>query len=268
MTSYYVLCLVVFAAAYVINMTYISVFYHRAFTHDSIRINPRIRPFIIKSSNWVTGIDLKAWACMHRMHHTYSDTMKDPHSPKRWGIFGTALGQLLSYNQTLRGLLKNKPDYVAVVKDLDFPVSELNRKGLWLAPYLTHALIWLVCGLIFNAWLLGAAYFFGMMSHPVQGWLVNSFGHAVGYRNFDCDDDSRNNTLVAWTCFGEGYQNNHHRFPRSAKFSMKWFEFDLGFLVTRILAAVGAVEILNVAKLGQKTDESLIDAEASAATLT
>ena len=71
-------------------------------------------PFIIRSSTWVTGIDLKAWACMHRMHHMYSDTMQDPHSPKRWGIFGTALGQLYSYNDTLRGLIKRKPDYVKI----------------------------------------------------------------------------------------------------------------------------------------------------------
>jgi len=257
MTGYDVLCLVVFLAAYTINMTYISVFYHRAFTHDAIRINPKVRPFIIWSSKWVTGIDLKAWACMHRMHHTYSDTMKDPHSPKRWGIFGTILGQLYSYNATLRGLIKRKPEFTAVVKDLDFPVNNLNRNGMWLMPYLIHAVIGIFCGIVFNAWLLGFAYFFGMMSHPIQGWLVNAFGHAVGYRNFNCSDDSRNNTLVAWTCFGEGYQNNHHRFPRSAKFSMKWFEFDIGYVVTKILAAFGVVEILNVAKLTDTSDEEI-----------
>jgi stearoyl-CoA desaturase (Delta-9 desaturase) len=260
MDIYHILCLVVFAGAYALNMTYISVFYHRAFTHDSVAINPRLRQFIIQSSSWVTGIDLKAWACMHRMHHMYSDTMKDPHSPKRWGIFGTALGQLHSYNQTLRGLIKNRPEYMTVVQDLDFPVNALNKRGLWLAPYALHGFVWLFCGLAFNAWLLGFAYFLGMMSHPVQGWLVNSFGHAVGYRNFNCSDDSRNNTLVAWTCFGEGYQNNHHRFPRSAKFSMRWFEFDLGYLVTKLLAALGIVEILHVAKYDQSSDEDLANA--------
>ncbi len=92
---------------------------------------------------------------------------------------------------------------------------------------------------------MGLCYYLGMMSHPIQGWLVNSFGHAVGYRNFATSDDSRNNTLVAWTCFGEGYQNNHHRFPKSAKFSMKWFEFDFGWVVTKLLAAVGLIEIVH-----------------------
>ena len=266
MDSYYILCLVVFIGTYILNMTYISVFYHRAFTHEAIRINPKIEPFIVASSKWVTGIDLKAWACMHRMHHMYSDTMKDPHSPKRWGIFGTALGQLHSYNATLRALIKKKPEYTSLVKDLNFPVNDLNKNGLYLLPYLLHALIGIGFGVFFNAWLLGVGYFFGMMSHPIQGWLVNSFGHAVGYRNFNCSDDSRNNTLVAWTCFGEGYQNNHHRFPRSAKFSMKWFEFDLGFLVTKMLAAVGVVEILNVATTDDHLEEELLDAAPSSAT--
>jgi stearoyl-CoA desaturase (delta-9 desaturase) len=228
-------------------MTYISVFYHRAFTHEAIRIHPRLRRFIVVSGNWITGIDIKAWACMHRMHHMYSDTMQDPHSPKRWGLFGTMLGQLQSYKATIRGLIRGKPEYVNIVKDLDFEISSLNRKQLWALPYAIHAGVWLACGILLNSWLLGFAYFAGMMSHPVQGWLVNSFGHAHGYRNFKTSDDSRNNTLVAWTCFGEGYQNNHHRFPKSAKFSMRWFEFDFGWTVAQILASLSIVEILQVA---------------------
>ena len=55
----------------------------------------------------------------------------------------------------------------------------------------------------------------------VQGWAVNSFGHAVGYRNFDTDDQSRNNTLVAYLVFGEGFQNNHHRFGQSPNFAAR-----------------------------------------------
>ena len=266
MSHYILLCVVVFALAYMINMTYISVFYHRAFTHDAIRLTPWFRTFVIKTGPWVTGIDLKAWSCMHRMHHMYSDTQKDPHSPKRWGIFGTAIGQLYSYNQTLRGLIKRRSEYTSVVSDLNFDVNYLNRNRLWLAPYALHLGVLLVCGFVFNAWLLGLGYFVGMMSHPVQGWLVNSFGHAVGYRNFNCSDNSRNNTLVAWTCFGEGYQNNHHRFPRSAKFSMRWFEFDFGYAVTALLAATGLIEILNIAKMTDSAEDHDTDLAQAATT--
>ncbi len=247
MTSYLLLCVAIFLVTYALNMTYISVFYHRGFTHEAVRINPRLRRFIVESGSWITGIDIKAWACMHRMHHMYSDTMKDPHSPKRWGIFGTMIGQLRSYEATIRGLMRGKPEYTSVVKDLDFDVSFLNKKRLWALPYVLHAAVWLISGFVFNAWLFGFAYFAGMMSHPIQGWLVNSFGHAVGYRNFKTSDDSRNNSFVAWTCFGEGFQNNHHRFPKSAKFSMRWFEVDFGWLVTQVLASLSVLEIVNVA---------------------
>ena len=242
---YLAACAIVFAITYCMNMTYISVFYHRGFTHEAIRMSPGLRRFVIATGSWITGIDIKSWACMHRMHHMYSDTQQDPHSPKRWGIFGTLTGQLYSYKATMRGLLKKNPKYTNLVKDLEFDVSILNKNALWYGPYAFHVGVSLVLALGFGLWLMGLCYYLGMMSHPIQGWLVNSFGHAVGYRNFATSDDSRNNTLVAWTCFGEGYQNNHHRFPKSAKFSMKWFEFDFGWVVTKLLAAVGLIEIVH-----------------------
>jgi fatty-acid desaturase len=92
-------------------------------------------------------------------------------------------------------------------------------------------------------WLLGAAYFLGMMSHPVQGGLVNSLGHAWGGRNFDTPDNSRNNHPVAWLIFGEGFQNNHHRYPASARFSYRRHEVDLGYAACILLEKLGLVEI-------------------------
>lgn len=244
---YYTLCIIVFITAYFINLTYISLFYHRWATHGAIELHPLLRRFVIATGSWVTGIDLKGWTCMHRMHHLYSDTGKDPHSPRRFGIFGLMLGQLNSYNTILRGLIRNNAAYTDVVRDLNFPVHWLNRKKLWILPYALHFMVWMILGVGFDAWLLGYAYFIGMMSHPIQGWMVNAFGHSSGYRNFEVDDDSRNNTLVAWLVFGEGYQNNHHRFPKSAKFSMRWFEIDLGYQLCMILSGMGLVKVLHVA---------------------
>jgi len=82
-----------------------------------------------------------------------------------------------------------------------------------------------------------------VMSHPVQGGLVNSLGHAVGGRNFETDDNSRNNHLAAWLIFGEGFQNNHHRYPGSAKFSYRRHEIDLGYVACVALEKVGLAEI-------------------------
>jgi stearoyl-CoA desaturase (Delta-9 desaturase) len=90
---------------------------------------------------------------------------------------------------------------------------------------------------------LAACYWIGLMSHPVQGWMVNALGHAYGYRNFDTPDQSRNNTLVAWTVLGEGFQNNHHKHPGSAQFSWRWWEVDLGYVICLGLDALGILQV-------------------------
>jgi stearoyl-CoA desaturase (delta-9 desaturase) len=239
---YQLLCLAVFVITYLLNITYITVFYHRGLTHGAVRLSPFARRLVALTGNWVTGLDPKGWVCMHRLHHLHSDTDLDPHTPRRFGIFGLMLGQLESYKGVLRKLGKKDPATVRIVSDLDFPVSWLNRKKLWYAPYLLHAAVALACGAA-GMWLLGYAYFAGMMSHPIQGWMVNAFGHAMGYRNFATGDDSRNNTLVAWLVMGEGFQNNHHRFPKAAKFSVRWFELDMGYGLCLALDAVGLIKI-------------------------
>lgn len=245
MNAYYIACLFVFVGAYLVNITYITVFYHRGLTHGAVRLSPWTKKLVAMTGNWITGLDPKGWSCMHRMHHLHSDTKKDPHSPKYFGIIGLMMAQLRSYNKVLRKLSRNDPELTRLVSDLNFPVNWLNRKRLWYVPYLAHIAVWIGCGLFFDAWMLGYAYFLGMMSHPIQGWMVNAFGHSRGYRNYDIGDDSRNNTMVAWLVMGEGYQNNHHRFPKSPKFSVKWFELDMGYGLCLALQAVGALEIVS-----------------------
>lgn len=241
--GYWIACGVVFIAAYLLNITYITVFYHRGLTHQAVRLSPFTRRLVIMTGNWVTGLDPKGWSCMHRLHHVYADTPNDPHSPKYCGIIGLMLAQLRSYNAVLRKLKRCDPEVTKIVADLDFPVSWLNRKKLWALPYVAHVVVWLVCGFAFDMWMLGYCYVAGMMSHPIQGWLVNAFGHSHGYRNFDTGDESRNNTLVAWFVMGEGFQNNHHRYPKSPKFSVKWFELDMGYGLCLILQALGMIRI-------------------------
>ena len=183
--TYYLVCAAIFVVTYLLNMTYITVFYHRGLTHQAVILNPTLRRFVIATGNWVTGLDPKGWSCMHRMHHLYSDTAKDPHSPSNVGIFGVMLAQLNSYNAILRRLKRQNKEFQQIVPDLDFPINWLNLHKLWFLPYVIHLSVWLLLGYTTGMWLLGYAYFLGMMSHPVQGWLVNAFGHAKGYRNFD-----------------------------------------------------------------------------------
>lgn len=239
---YFVICALVFFAAYMLNVVMISVGYHRGLAHSAVVLHPVLRRLVIATGSWITGLDPKAWTVMHRMHHAYSDTHEDPHTPTKVGIMGIGLEQLRSYERTLRGLKRQDPKYTEHAHGLDFELNWLNRTKRWYLPYVAHALV----GVIFAAsgfWLLGLAYFYGMMSHPIQGWMVNAFGHAVGGRNFDTDDNSRNNLVVAWLVLGEGLQNNHHQHPRSAKFSYRRWEPDPGYTVCLAFETLGLLTI-------------------------
>ena len=238
--------LIAFLAGYFLNIFYITVLYHRGLAHGSVVLNPWMRKWAVATGSWVTGVDPKAWACMHRLHHRHSDTKEDPHSPSNEGVFGVMLGQLHSYERIMVGLIKKYPEFTEVVKDLNFPVNWVNRKKIWWLPYLVHVMIAFALGTAFHSGLLGAAYWLGIMSHPFQGWLVNAFAHRYGYRNHSTDDQSVNNTWVAWLVMGEGYQNNHHARPDSAQFSERWFEFDGGYWMCLLAAQMRLLKIPKV----------------------
>jgi len=239
---YFALCALVLGLAYFANIVMVSVGFHRGLAHESVHLHPRFRRFIVATGSWITGIDPKAWVVMHRMHHADSDTPDDPHSPTNVGILGIGMEQLRSYERTLRGLKRNDPAFTRYAYHLDFDLNWLNRTRRWYLPYALHATIGLAIAAS-GAWLLGLAYFAGMMSHPFQGWMVNSFGHAIGGRNFEVNDNSRNNLLAAWLIFGEGLQNNHHQYPKSAKFSYLKSEPDAGYHVCRAFQALGMLTI-------------------------
>ena len=234
--------LFIFIAAYLLNILYITVFYHRGITHNAVRLKPATLKFVALTGSWITGLDPKAWACMHRTHHEYSDQVEDPHSPWNSNIFGVAVSQLKSYKKILAGLHQNQEPYVSIVKDLDFEMSYRNHNSMSWLPYALHMIIAVSLGFAFHSPFPALGYWFGMTSHPIQGWMVNALAHSYGYQNFDNNDKSVNNTLVAWLVFGEGFQNNHHKFPASAKFSKKWFEVDLGYGLCKTVEFFGWIE--------------------------
>jgi len=240
---YLLTCLLVFLAAYLVNITTISVLYHRGLAHEAVRLSPGLRRFVARAGIWLTGLDPKGWVCMHRRHHAYSDTPADPHSPVNHGVPGVLLEQLRSYERTLIGLAKGDAEYTSHVEDIEFPTNWLNRSGLWYLPYAVHLALAVAVAAPTGYWLLGFAYLFGIMSHPLEGWMVNAFGHAFGGRNFDTPDNSRNHHITAWLVAGEGFQNNHHRYPASARFSYRWPEIDMGYAICRLFEVVGVLEV-------------------------
>jgi stearoyl-CoA desaturase (delta-9 desaturase) len=232
-----------FLFGYMANMFYISVLYHRGLTHKSILLGPKLMKWIGLSGAWFTGLDPKIWACMHRLHHMHSDTIDDPHSPNQLGVMGVWAGQYKAYLKIQHALLSNDSVMNEIVDDIPFEVGFVNRHNLSWLPYLAHALLALLLSLIFSSYMVGFGYFLGIMSHPVQGWMVNALAHRYGGKNFKTPDDSRNNHFVALLVFGEGFQNNHHQFPNRAKFSVKWNEFDSGYFLCVVAEFFGILKI-------------------------
>lgn len=253
--EYYILCAAIFVTAYAVNLIYVSVFYHRGLTHSAVTLKPWLRSFVVKSGPWVMGIDAKTWCTMHRLHHDHSDSSEDPHSPLNSSIPRVIIEQLKSYERIMRGLIAGKKQYTKVSPDLDFRVHWIYRKQMWWLPYAIQLAISVALGFAFGGVLIGVAFYLGITTHPIQGWLVNSLGHSMGYETFNNEDNSKNNNFVAWTVMGEGYQNNHHKHPRSAKFSYKWFEFDYGFTVCQAMEKLGMLKIDKEYIIGRTTSE-------------
>lgn len=234
---------IVFAICTIISMTFVSVFYHRALSHRSIELPLWLIKFLQFFGMPIIGIDPKVWVCMHRLHHQHSDTELDPHSPHTSGFFRLFWSQKSYYLNLVPELQKKDSPYSEVVSDLPMDIHWMSKKNLWWLPFTIHFFIAVSLSIAFNNYWLGPAYFLGLAIHPIQGWFVNAFGHSKGYRNFETPDKSTNNTLVAYFFFGEGYQNNHHELPDSAKFSQKWFEIDPGYAMAKVLHIFRLVKI-------------------------
>lgn len=224
------IALAIFCFGYILNMFYITVLYHRALSHKAILLGPKMMKWLGATGIWVTGLEPKAWSAMHRLHHKHSDKDLDPHSPSNLGLMGVWVGQYRVYKELVNKLItKEDHDLNQLVVDIPFDISALNKRNLSTLPYFVHGLLGIILGYVLNSPIIGVAYFLGIMSHPLQGWMVNALAHRFGGRNFEIDDDSRNNLFVAYFVFGEGLQNNHHAHPLRANFAHKKLELDMGY---------------------------------------
>ena len=184
--------------------------------------------FVQGSSYLVPG----AYAVMHRMHHTYSDTEKDPHSPH---FFKDIWHMMLHTAKIFRAFVTgtNLPDpqftkeYIPVWHTLDKIGHSTITRLLFGALYITVYIIFAP-----NYWwflLLPIHFLMG----PIQGAVVNWFGHKLGYSNFNNGDHSKNTTPWGFIMMGELFQNNHHYAKYDPNFAKKWFEFDLTYVVMK-----------------------------------
>jgi len=205
--------------------------YHRLHTHRSYTVPKPVEYFLAVCGALTLQGGPIFWTALHRIHHQHSDKPGDPHTPhdgKWWShILWTVFGEELNANTEVTG--KYAPD---LMKDRFYRV--LNSWH-WV-PLVVLGLVLLAIGGL--PWLL-----WGVFLRVVVGlhstWLVNSATHLWGKRRFETGDDSKNSWWVALVTFGEGWHNNHHAYPTSARHGMVWRELDLTWLQIRLLGKLG-----------------------------
>jgi stearoyl-CoA desaturase (delta-9 desaturase) len=218
----------------------VTLFLHRCQAHNALTLHPAVSHFF-RAWLWLTtGMVTREWVSIHRKHHAKCETPEDPHSPQVVGIMrvlfgGTGLYQREARNaQTLEHFGNGTPD------------DWLERHVYSRFPYLGIVLMALTDLLLFG--LAGLAVFAVQMVW-IPFWaagVINGLGHYRGYRNFETEDASRNLIPVGILIGGEELHNNHHAFPYSARFSNKWWEFDIGWLYIRLLAVLRLAEVRRV----------------------
>ncbi|HZN67087.1 MAG TPA: fatty acid desaturase [Tepidisphaeraceae bacterium] len=223
----------------------ITVGYHRLFTHRSFETYRPIKLFFALAGSMAIEGPLLKWVANHRRHHQHSDEHDDPHSPNMHGggVIGVLKGLWHAHVGWIFGPdIPNLSRYVG-----DLLAERWIRRVSALFP-LWAALSFLIPtalgGLITMTWtgaLLG--FIWGGLArvflvHHVT-WSINSVCHLWGSRPFRSHDESRNNVVFGLLAMGEGWHNNHHAFPTSAKHGLRWWEFDGSYLLIRGLELLG-----------------------------
>jgi stearoyl-CoA desaturase (delta-9 desaturase) len=190
------------------------------------------------------------WVATQRRHHEHADHPPDPHSPIR-SFLWAHIGWVCVKNEEMeRGGL-----YDTYAKDIlrDPFYAWIEDRKIWAWLPLATAILFFIAATavgLMPGWPLGQAVQFGLsvivwgvfvrtVLHLHFTWSVNSVTHMWGYRNYETDDDSRNSAIIAFISNGEGWHNNHHADPRSARHGHMWWEIDVAWLTNRLLEIAG-----------------------------
>jgi stearoyl-CoA desaturase (Delta-9 desaturase) len=224
----------------------VTLYLHRSATHEGVKFHPVVE-HAMRFWLWLTtGMKTREWVACHRKHHAFSDRDGDPHSPHVEGLAQIVFGGVFFYREAVRD-------------------PELLRKYGRGCPddaverylYSARPALGLILMLAVDLYLFGVAWGLVVWSAmavwiPIFGNVINGVGHAVGYRNFDTKDESRNIIPLGIWIVGEELHNNHHADPRSAKFKAKWYEFDIGWVYIRALAALRLARVLYARNVSAK----------------
>lgn len=220
-----------------ITIIAVTLYLHRSQAHRSVQFHPAVNHFFRFWLWLTTGMVTREWVAIHRKHHQASDTPSDPHSPKVHGIWRVLFGGAFLY--------------VKAKQDQDM-VNTLSRgcPTDWMELHLYSARPTLGIGilLVLNTLIFGWAgiLIWGIQMIWIPFWaagVINGLAHWWGYRNYEVKDTSRNLYPLAFWIGGEELHNNHHGNGTSAKFSSKWWEFDIGWFYIKILSALRLAQV-------------------------
>ena len=219
---------------YLVRMLAITAGYHRYFSHRTYSMS---RPLVFVVGFIGTMAAQRGplwWAAHHRNHHKYADTDRDPHSPMN-GFWWSHVGWILSGRYS-------HVDY-SVVDDLTrYPELVFINRHDWIGPWVLGVSCFLVAG-----W---SGLVVGFLASTIVVWhctfSINSLSHVLGKRRYATPDTSRNSWWLALFTLGEGWHNNHHHFPRSARQGFYWWELDLGYAFLQVLSWFRVVTDLKV----------------------
>ena len=220
----------------------ISLGYHRLHTHRGYKTSKAFEYFLAVCGTLTLEGGPIFWVATHRVHHQHSDHEGDPHTPHDggfWAHMGWILFGDTHHNNT--ALMSRSTRRISALTR-----STAGSTAITTSPSRCSASS---CSPI-GGWPM---VLWGIFLRVVVGlhgtWLVNSATHMWGTRRFATRDDSRNSWWVALLTFGEGWHNNHHAHPVSARHGLAWYEFDISWITLKALNAVGIVRDLKVAKV-------------------
>ncbi len=203
----------------------------------------------------------RGYAVLHRMHHAFSDTEKDPHSPRNFSNVMTMMWKTKhEYDDYAYYRVEPEPRFDGGVPEwpaLDKLGQSWPMRIVWMTGYTAFYYVFAT-----EAWMWLLLPFHFVMG-PIHGAIVNWCGHRYGYTNYKNGDDSKNSLPIDFVTLGELFQNNHHRYGMSPNFAARWFEIDPTYYVIKALVALGIIELNTSQKMryperpGQAAPEAL-----------
>ena len=237
-----------------VTIAAVTIFLHRAQAHRALDLHPVVSHFF-RMWLWLsTGMVTKEWVAIHRKHHAKCDTVEDPHRPVIHGHLGVLRYGVDMYRKEAKNL-ETLARYGHGTPD-DWIERNVYSKYTWHGMGISLVIFVALFGFAgLSMWCMQLIWI------PITAaGIINGTGHALGYRNHHTADASTNIVPIGIIIGGEELHNNHHAYGASAKFSVRWYEFDIGWMYIRMMSAMGLATVRKVAPaLKLRTSEGDVD---------